>query len=67
MTQNRTDTDVLSSRQIKAIEALLACDTVTKACEVAEITRATMYTYLKDTEFNKAECVKQNETRFIAN
>ncbi len=43
----------LSSKQVRAIEALLACDTLGKACEVAKISRTTMYRYLKDPVFDK--------------
>ena len=53
MTQNATPEAILKGKKLKAIEALIASDTVEKACRVVGITRSTMYRYQKDPLFGK--------------
>lgn len=53
MKQIATFEATLTGKQLKAIEALLACDTVEQACEVVKINRSTMYRYQKDPIFEK--------------
>lgn len=50
-TQNSTSEGVLRGKQIKAIESLIACNTLEEAAEVAGISRTTMYRYLKEPAF----------------
>lgn len=53
MTQNDTAESVLTGRQLKALDALISCDTITEACEVSGISRSTMFRYQQDPEFSK--------------
>ena len=53
MEQNSTSEDVLTGKKLKAIEALIACDTIDEACKDSGITRSTMYRYLKEPLFEK--------------
>lgn len=53
MKQNKTPNELLKGRKLKAIEALIACDTIDVACKESGITRSTMYRYLKEPLFNK--------------
>jgi len=53
MKQNNTPENFLRGKKLKAIEALLACDTVAEACTVVGITRGTMYRYLREPQFAK--------------
>jgi len=53
MKQNSTSEDVLAGKKLKAIEALIACDTIDEACTVSGVTRSTMYRYLKEPLFEK--------------
>lgn len=48
-----TNNDILSGKKLKAIEALLACDTLDKACKTCGVSRTTMYRYLQEPEFDK--------------
>jgi len=48
-----TDKAVLTGKKFKAIEALLACDTVDQACKACGISRTTMYRFLQEPEFDK--------------
>jgi ACT domain-containing protein len=53
MEQNSTSKDILTGKKLKAIEALIACDTIDEACTVCGISRTTMYRYLKEPLFDK--------------
>jgi ACT domain-containing protein len=53
MAQKNTPPNILSGKKLKALEALIACDTIDEACKVVGITRSTMYRYLKDPLFDK--------------
>jgi hypothetical protein len=53
MQQSTTSEVILKGKKLKAIEALIASDTVEKACRVVGINRTTMYRYLKDPLFGK--------------
>jgi len=53
MKQNSTFEDVLTGKKLKAMEALIACDTIDEACTVCGISRTTMYRYLKEPLFEK--------------
>jgi len=49
--QNETSAGFLNGKQIKAVEALIACDTLDEAAKTVGISRATMYRYLKEPAF----------------
>lgn len=51
MTQNSTDEAILNGKKLKAIEALIACDTLEDACKECGISRTTIYRYLKEPLF----------------
>ena len=53
MTQIATPEGILTGKKLKAIEAILACDTVEKACKVVKVNRSTMYRYFKDPLFEQ--------------
>lgn len=53
MEQNSTSEDVLTGKKLKAVEALIACDTIDEACTVCGVTRSTIYRYLKEPLFEK--------------
>ena len=53
MQQSTTSETILKGKKLKAIEALIASDTIEKACRVVGITRSTMYRYQKDPLFGK--------------
>lgn len=46
--------DQLSPKQQKLIEALLTCDTVLEACEVAKVASSTAYHWLQEPAFKAA-------------
>ena len=54
MTQNDTKSAPLRGKQAKALDALVACDTVEGACKAAGISKSTMYRYLREPEFDSA-------------
>ena len=54
MTQIATPEDILKGKKLRAVEAILACNTVEEACKVVRINRSTMYRYFKDPLFEQA-------------
>ena len=53
MAQNSTYDELLSVPKLKAIEALISCDTVDEAAKVCGRTRSTIYRYLKEPLFDQ--------------
>ncbi len=54
MKQSGTPKKILTGKKLKALEALITCDTVEEACKASGISRTTMYRNLNDPEFSKA-------------
>jgi len=52
MTQNKTPTAFLRGKKLRAIQALIACETIDEACKDCNITRSTMYRYMRDSIFD---------------
>lgn len=53
MKQNNTHDGVLTGKKLRAVEALIACDTIDEACTICKISRSTMYRYLQEPLFDK--------------
>ena len=53
MTKNKTPTKFLSGKKLRAVQALISCDTIDEACKESGVTRSTMYRYLKEPLFKK--------------
>ena len=54
MNKNDKKSTVLRGKKLKALEALMSCDTLGKACEHAGVGRSTMSRYLNEPVFEEA-------------